>query len=53
VEFNSTGVCYYNFEQTQRIGVKLDKLLNYQIDTTGKGEDLFLKEALQMLKVKP
>ncbi|MFY7732853.1 MAG: hypothetical protein ACOVSR_05175 [Bacteroidia bacterium] len=53
VEFNSTGVCYYNFEQTQRIGVKLDKLLNYQIDTTGKGEDLFLKEALQMLKLKP
>ncbi len=53
VEFNSTGVCYYNFEQTQRLGVKLDKLLTYQIDTTGKGEDLFLNEALQMLKVKP
>lgn len=53
VEFNSTGVCYYNFEQTQRVGVKLDKLLTYQIDTTGNGEDLFLKEALQMLKVKP
>lgn len=53
VEFNSIGVCYYNFEQTQRVGVKLDKLLTYQIDTTGNGEDLFLKEALQMLKVKP
>lgn len=53
VEFNSTGVCYYNFEQTQRVGVKLDKLLAYQIDTTGNGEDLFVKEALQMLKVKP